>query len=139
VLWLCSHPLCSPQGVGGSCCCPVPARSCTPQVCHHAECQQLNRSSPLSLCEACDGHLHGTMHFDGHIRFDLPPPGEPGWLCPEPLMGHSGANRFSTARPQCSLTGSILARNVSTRSCPPRTSPASDVEDDDEGPADGRG
>uniref|UniRef100_A0A8V0Z8G3 Pleckstrin homology and RhoGEF domain containing G5 n=1 Tax=Gallus gallus TaxID=9031 RepID=A0A8V0Z8G3_CHICK len=49
------------------------------------------------------------MHFDGHIRFDLPPP------------------------------GSILARNVSTRSCPPRTSPASDVEDDDEGPADGRG
>ncbi|NXJ09671.1 PKHG5 protein, partial [Odontophorus gujanensis] len=79
------------------------------KVCHHAECQQLNRSSPLSLCEACDGHLHGTMHFDGHIRFDLPPP------------------------------GSILARNVSTRSCPPRTSPASDVEDDDEGPADGRG
>uniref|UniRef100_A0A493THJ0 Nephrocystin 4 n=1 Tax=Anas platyrhynchos platyrhynchos TaxID=8840 RepID=A0A493THJ0_ANAPP len=49
------------------------------------------------------------MHFDGHIRFDLPP------------------------------QGSILARNVSTRSCPPRTSPASDVEEDDEGPADGRG
>ncbi|XP_015738006.1 pleckstrin homology domain-containing family G member 5 isoform X1 [Coturnix japonica] len=79
------------------------------KVCHHAECQQLNCSSPLSLCEACDGRLHGTMHFDGHIRFDLPPP------------------------------GSILARNVSTRSCPPRTSPASDMEDDDEGSADGRG
>ncbi|NXK56008.1 PKHG5 protein, partial [Chauna torquata] len=80
-----------------------------PQVCHHAECQQLNRSSPLSLCEVCDGRLHSTMHFDGHIRFDLPP------------------------------QGSILARNVSTRSCPPRTSPASDVEEDDEGPVDGRG
>uniref|UniRef100_A0A8C8SID3 Pleckstrin homology and RhoGEF domain containing G5 n=1 Tax=Pelusios castaneus TaxID=367368 RepID=A0A8C8SID3_9SAUR len=49
------------------------------------------------------------MHFDGHIRFDLPPP------------------------------GSILARNVSTRSCPPRTSPASDMEEEDEGLTDGRG
>ncbi|XP_048374671.1 pleckstrin homology domain-containing family G member 5 isoform X3 [Sphaerodactylus townsendi] len=37
------------------------------------------------------------------------------------------------------LQGSVLARNVSTRSCPPRTSPASDVEDDDEGLMDGRG
>ncbi|NXC44422.1 PKHG5 protein, partial [Penelope pileata] len=79
------------------------------KVCHHAECQQLNHCSPLSLCEPCDGHLHGAMHCDGHIHFDLPPP------------------------------GSILARNMSTRSCPPRTSAASDVEDDDEGPADGRG
>ncbi|XP_050765290.1 pleckstrin homology domain-containing family G member 5 [Gymnogyps californianus] len=49
------------------------------------------------------------MHFDGHIRFDLPP------------------------------QGSILARNMSTRSCPPRTSPASDVEEEEEGPADSRG
>ncbi|NWY61871.1 PKHG5 protein, partial [Chionis minor] len=79
------------------------------KVCHHAECRQLNRSSPLSLCELCDGHLHGAMHFDGHIRFDLPP------------------------------HGSILARNMSTRSCPPRTSPASDVEEEEEeGPADSR-
>ncbi|NXT58761.1 PKHG5 protein, partial [Pluvianellus socialis] len=79
------------------------------KVCHHAECRQLNRSSPLSLCELCDGHLHGAMHFDGHIRFDLPP------------------------------QGSILARNMSTRSCPPRTSPASDVEEEEEeGPADSR-
>ncbi|PKU35048.1 hypothetical protein llap_14646 [Limosa lapponica baueri] len=45
-------------------------------VCHHAECQQLNRSGPLSLCEVCDSHLHGAMHFDGHIRFDLPPQGD---------------------------------------------------------------
>ncbi|KYO17324.1 pleckstrin-like proteiny domain-containing family G member 5 isoform B [Alligator mississippiensis] len=79
------------------------------RVCHHAECQQLNHHSPLSLCEACDSRFHSTMHFDGHIRFDLPP------------------------------QGSILARNVSTRSCPPRTSPASDVEEDDEGLMDGKG
>ncbi|XP_071431600.1 pleckstrin homology domain-containing family G member 5 isoform X2 [Pithys albifrons albifrons] len=49
------------------------------------------------------------MHFDGHIRFDLPP------------------------------QGSILSRNMSTRSCPPRTSPASDVEEEEEGPAESRG
>ncbi|NWR65807.1 PKHG5 protein, partial [Bucorvus abyssinicus] len=78
------------------------------KVCHHAECPQLSCSGPLSLRELCDGHLHGTMHFDGHIRFDLPP------------------------------QGSILARNMSTRSCPPRTSPASDVEEE-EGSADSRG
>ncbi|XP_030918195.1 pleckstrin homology domain-containing family G member 5, partial [Geospiza fortis] len=38
-----------------------------------------------------------------------------------------------------SSTGSILARNMSTRSCPPRTSPASDVEEEEEGPAESRG
>ncbi|XP_055559494.1 pleckstrin homology domain-containing family G member 5 isoform X1 [Falco cherrug] len=79
------------------------------KVCHHVECRQLNRSGPLSLCELCDGRLHGAMHFDGHIRFNLPP------------------------------QGSILARNMSTRSCPPRTSPASDVEEEEEGPAESRG
>ncbi|XP_064253198.1 pleckstrin homology domain-containing family G member 5 isoform X1 [Passer domesticus] len=77
--------------------------------CHHAECRQLSRSGPLSLCELCDGRLHGAMHFDGHIRFELSP------------------------------QGSILARNMSTRSCPPRTSPASDVEEEEEGPAESRG
>ncbi|NXV65317.1 PKHG5 protein, partial [Molothrus ater] len=77
--------------------------------CHHAECRQLSRSGPLSLCELCDGRLHGAMHFDGHIRFDLSP------------------------------QGSILARNMSTRSCPPRTSPPSDVEEEEEGPAESRG
>ncbi|NXM81167.1 PKHG5 protein, partial [Oenanthe oenanthe] len=77
--------------------------------CHHAECRQLSRSGPLSLCELCDGRLHGAMHFDGHIRFDLPP------------------------------QGSILARNMSTRSCPPRTSPASDVEEEEECPTESRG
>ncbi len=30
-------------------------------------------------------------------------------------------------------SGSILARNVSTRSCPPRTSPPSDLDEDEEG------
>ncbi|XP_066493565.1 pleckstrin homology domain-containing family G member 5 [Tiliqua scincoides] len=79
------------------------------EVCHHTRCQQLNHSSPLHLCETCDGRFHSAMHFDGHIRFDLPP------------------------------QGSILARNVSTRSCPPRTSPASDVEEEDEGLMDGKG
>ncbi|MBN3307723.1 PKHG5 protein, partial [Amia calva] len=43
------------------------------------------------------------MHFDRHPRFDLQP------------------------------QGSILARNVSTRSCPPRTSPPSDLEEEDGG------
>ncbi|NWI42599.1 PKHG5 protein, partial [Picathartes gymnocephalus] len=77
--------------------------------CHHAECRLLSRSGPLSLCELCDGRLHGAMHFDGHIRLDLPP------------------------------QGSILARNMSTRSCPPRTSPASDVEEEEEGLGENRG
>ncbi|NWI66823.1 PKHG5 protein, partial [Todus mexicanus] len=45
----------------------------------------------------------------GHVRFDLPP------------------------------QGSVLARNMSTRSCPPRTSPASDMEEEEEGPVDSRG
>ncbi|XP_036781275.2 pleckstrin homology domain-containing family G member 5 isoform X11 [Manis pentadactyla] len=49
------------------------------------------------------------MHYDGHIRFDLTP------------------------------QGSVLARNVSTRSCPPRTSPAVDLEEDEESSVDGRG
>ncbi|XP_039223122.1 pleckstrin homology domain-containing family G member 5 isoform X2 [Crotalus tigris] len=79
------------------------------KVCHHAKCEQVNHHSPLHLCEACDGQIHGAMHFDRHIRFDLPPP------------------------------GSILARNVSTRSCPPRTSPASDVEEEAEPLIDGKG
>ncbi|XP_063292516.1 pleckstrin homology domain-containing family G member 5 isoform X1 [Pelobates fuscus] len=72
------------------------------KVCHHADCQQMNQMNPLNLCETCDIKFHSTMHFDRHIRFDLPP------------------------------QGSILARNVSTRSCPPRTSQASDVEEEDE-------
>ncbi|MEE6483630.1 hypothetical protein FKM82_013620 [Ascaphus truei] len=69
----------------------------------------MNQKNPLNLCELCDIKFHSTMHFDRHIRFDLPP------------------------------QGSILARNVSTRSCPPRTSPASDVEEDDEELMDGKG
>ncbi|KAL7978578.1 hypothetical protein Chor_005560, partial [Crotalus horridus] len=46
------------------------------KVCHHAKCEQVNHHSPLHLCEACDGQIHGAMHFDRHIRFDLPPPGD---------------------------------------------------------------
>ncbi|XP_078111912.1 pleckstrin homology domain-containing family G member 5 isoform X1 [Sander vitreus] len=76
-------------------------------VCHHPDCQDLNNKSPLHLCESCDSHSHSentdNMHFDRHPRFDLQP------------------------------QASILARNVSTRSCPPRTSPPSDLEEEDEG------
>ncbi|XP_042264516.1 pleckstrin homology domain-containing family G member 5 isoform X3 [Thunnus maccoyii] len=76
-------------------------------VCHHPDCQDLNSKSPLHLCESCDSRCHSentdNMHFDRHPRFDLQP------------------------------QASILARNVSTRSCPPRTSPPSDLEEEDEG------
>ncbi|XP_006873173.1 PREDICTED: pleckstrin homology domain-containing family G member 5 isoform X2 [Chrysochloris asiatica] len=79
------------------------------KVCHHADCQQLHRRGPLNLCEACDSKFHSAMHYDGHVRFDLP------------------------------LQGSVLARNVSTRSCPPRTSPVVDLEEEEEGSMDGKG
>ncbi|GAB1289290.1 Pleckstrin homology domain-containing family G member 5 [Apodemus speciosus] len=46
------------------------------KVCHHADCQQLHHRGPLNLCEACDGKFHNTMHYDGHVRFDLPPQGD---------------------------------------------------------------
>ncbi|KAL0603546.1 Pleckstrin homology domain-containing family G member 5 [Plecturocebus cupreus] len=85
------------------------ARDGEGQVCHHADCQQLHRRGPLNLCEACDSKFHSTMHYDGHVRFDLPP------------------------------QGSVLARNVSTRSCPPRTSPAVDLEEEEESSVDGKG
>ncbi|XP_045065404.1 pleckstrin homology domain-containing family G member 5 isoform X2 [Coregonus clupeaformis] len=83
-----------------------PDRRQASKVCHHPDCLDLNNKSPLHLCESCDSrcHLEETdMHFDRHPRFDLQP------------------------------QGSILARNVSTRSCPPRTSPPSDLEEEDEG------
>ncbi|KAI1231469.1 Pleckstrin y domain-containing family G member 5, partial [Lamprotornis superbus] len=102
------HPSCQ-HSISGSSGQALPDGLVSPQECHHAECRQLSRSGPLSLCELCDGRLHGAMHFDGHIRFDLP------------------------------QQGSILARNMSTRSCPPRTSPASDVEEEEECPAESRG
>ncbi|XP_060793389.1 pleckstrin homology domain-containing family G member 5 isoform X4 [Neoarius graeffei] len=81
--------------------------SFSPQVCHHPDCQDLNNKSPLHLCESCDSRCHSdetdNMHFDRHPRFDLQP------------------------------QSSILARNVSTRSCPPRTSPPSDPDEEEEG------
>uniref|UniRef100_A0A8B9K767 Pleckstrin homology domain containing, family G (with RhoGef domain) member 5a n=1 Tax=Astyanax mexicanus TaxID=7994 RepID=A0A8B9K767_ASTMX len=71
---------------------------------------ELRDGSPLHLCESCDSRYHpvadGNMHFDRHPRFDLQP------------------------------QGSILARNVSTRSCPPRTAPPSDLEEGEEGGCD---
>ncbi|KAJ8400276.1 hypothetical protein AAFF_G00399700 [Aldrovandia affinis] len=80
------------------------------QVCHHPDCQDLNNKTPLNLCESCDSRRHteesDSMHFDRHPRFDLQP------------------------------QGSILARNVSTRSCPPRTSPPSDLEEEEDGGSD---
>ncbi|XP_077007591.1 pleckstrin homology domain-containing family G member 5 isoform X2 [Tamandua tetradactyla] len=79
------------------------------KVCHHIDCQELHRRGPLNLCEACDGKFHSAMQYDGHVRFDLPP------------------------------RGSVLARNVSTRSCPPRTSPAVDLDEEEEGAMDGKG
>ncbi|XP_021099035.1 pleckstrin homology domain-containing family G member 5 isoform X3 [Heterocephalus glaber] len=89
--------------------CIANPRSPCPQVCHHTDCQQLHCRGPLNLCEACDSKFHSTGHYDGHVRFDLPP------------------------------RGSVLARNVSTRSCPPRTSPAVDLEEEEESATDGRG
>uniref|UniRef100_A0A8C2M0Y3 Pleckstrin homology domain containing, family G (with RhoGef domain) member 5 n=2 Tax=Cricetulus griseus TaxID=10029 RepID=A0A8C2M0Y3_CRIGR len=93
-------------------CCQNPAcmdKGRATKVCHHADCQQLHRQGPLNLCEACDSKFHSAKHYDGHVRFDLPP------------------------------QGSVLARNVSTRSCPPRTSPAADLEEEEESFVDGRG
>uniref|UniRef100_A0A673BGX9 Pleckstrin homology domain-containing family G member 5-like n=1 Tax=Sphaeramia orbicularis TaxID=375764 RepID=A0A673BGX9_9TELE len=90
-------------------CCPLflSVFACCVQVCHHPDCQDLNNKSPLHLCESCDSRCHSentdNMHFDRHPRFDLQP------------------------------QASILARNVSTRSCPSRTSPPSDLEEEDEG------
>ncbi|XP_067873355.1 pleckstrin homology domain-containing family G member 5-like isoform X2 [Heterodontus francisci] len=78
------------------------------KVCHHGDCQEINNQTPLNLCASCDSKLHDTMHFDRHIRFDLPP------------------------------QGSVLARNVSTRSCPPQTRHSSDREEDDESGIDGK-
>lgn len=87
-----------------------PERRRASKVCHHPDCQDLNHKSPLHLCESCDSRSHSentdNMHFDRHPRFDLQP------------------------------QASILARNVSTRSCPPRTSPPSDLEEEDEGNGD---
>ncbi|XP_064155305.1 pleckstrin homology domain-containing family G member 5 isoform X2 [Anguilla rostrata] len=87
-----------------------PDRRHATKVCHHPRCQELNNRSPLCLCESCDSRCHpdetDSMHYDRHPRFDLQP------------------------------QGSILARNVSTRSCPPRTSPPSDLEEEEEGGSD---
>lgn len=83
-----------------------PERRHASKVCHHPNCQELNSKSPMHLCESCDSRCHldesDSMHFDRHPRFDVQP------------------------------QGSILARNVSTRSCPPRMSPPSDLEEEEE-------
>ncbi|TKC51559.1 hypothetical protein EI555_002204 [Monodon monoceros] len=69
------------------------------KICHHADCQQLHRQGPLSLCEACDSKFHGAMHYDGHVRFDLPPQG--------PSEGHELTVNDETqvhCRPFCSTS-----------------------------------
>uniref|UniRef100_A0A9J7X6B7 Pleckstrin homology domain containing, family G (with RhoGef domain) member 5a n=1 Tax=Cyprinus carpio carpio TaxID=630221 RepID=A0A9J7X6B7_CYPCA len=87
-----------------------PERRLASKVCHHLSCQDLRDGSPLHLCESCDSNCHPVVHdgmlFDRHPRFDLQP------------------------------QSSILARNVSTRSCPPRTGPPSDMEDGEDGYSD---
>nr|XP_009304321.1 pleckstrin homology domain-containing family G member 5 isoform X3 [Danio rerio] len=87
-----------------------PEQRLASKVCHHPSCQDLRDGSPLHLCESCDSICHPAAHdgmiFDRHPRFDLQP------------------------------QGSILARNVSTRSCPPRTGPPSDMEDGEDGCSD---
>ncbi|KAK1799572.1 hypothetical protein P4O66_000451 [Electrophorus voltai] len=84
-----------------------PERPLAAKVCHHPLCEGLRGGSPLHLCESCDSRCHtvpdGNMVFDRHPRFDLQP------------------------------QGSILARNMSTRSCPPRTGLVSDLEEGDDG------
>ncbi|XP_065817267.1 pleckstrin homology domain-containing family G member 5 isoform X3 [Labrus bergylta] len=101
---VCQHPEC-------------PERRRASKVCHHPDCQDLNSKSPLHLCESCDSRFHSentdNMHFDRHPRFDLQP---------QVFFCHFWNEQAS-----------ILARNVSTRSCPPRTSPPSDLEEEDEG------
>ncbi|XP_076860550.1 pleckstrin homology domain-containing family G member 5 isoform X4 [Brachyhypopomus gauderio] len=83
-----------------------PQRPLAAKVCHHPLCEDLRGGSPLHLCESCDSRCHpapeGNMLFERHPRFDLQP------------------------------QASILARNVSTRSCPPRTGLISDLEEGDE-------
>ncbi|XP_041859152.1 LOW QUALITY PROTEIN: pleckstrin homology domain-containing family G member 5 [Melanotaenia boesemani] len=84
-----------------------PDRRRASKVCHHPDCQDLNSKSPLHLCESCDSRCHSentdNMHFDRHPRFNLQP------------------------------QASILARNVSTRSCPPLTSAPPHLEEGNEG------
>lgn len=61
--------------------------------------------------------------------------GGPQALC---LCGRPHLRAKNVTRPPFSK-GSVLARNVSTRSCPPRTSPAADLEEEEEGCTDGKG
>lgn len=51
----------------------------------------------------------------------------------------TGDMEASTTLLPLNSTGSVLARNVSTRSCPPRTSPAVDLEEEEESCMDGKG
>ncbi|XP_052465714.1 pleckstrin homology domain-containing family G member 5-like isoform X2 [Carassius gibelio] len=87
-----------------------PERRLASKVCHHPSCQDVRDGSPLHLCESCDSNCHPVtrdgMLFDRHPRFDLQP------------------------------QSSILTRNVSTRSCPPRTGLPSDMEDGEDGYSD---
>ncbi|XP_062842593.1 pleckstrin homology domain-containing family G member 5 [Trichomycterus rosablanca] len=84
-----------------------PQRCTASKVCHHPLRQDLRNDSTLHLCESCDSSCHlesgDKMLFDRHPRIDL------------------------------QAQGPSLARNMSTRSCPPRASLSSDLEEGDEG------
>ncbi|KAM8796427.1 pleckstrin homology domain-containing family G member 5 [Eudromia elegans] len=84
--------------------------------CHDAEC-------PPEPC--------GAMNCHGPPRLELPLPGERCW--------HQDAGATSAlCHLPCSPAGSVLARNMSTRSCPPRTGPAPGHDEDTDSAGDGR-
>ena len=41
------------------------------QVCHHEDCQEINRGNPLLLCLKCD-EVHHLGASSNHARFDVP-------------------------------------------------------------------
>ncbi|KAL2103895.1 hypothetical protein ACEWY4_000763 [Coilia grayii] len=77
----------------------------SPDVCHHLDSQGLDAETSLPHCSLCDVHVDSSQVDSMH--FDR--------------------------RPHFDLQqGSIVSRNVSTRSCPPpRTSPPSDLEEEE--------
>ena len=95
--------------------CPAHLLPLAAQVCHHAGCQQLHHRGPLNLCEACDSKFHSTMHYDGHVRFDLPPQGKHGSGRPARSLGGSlqvpclGAQSLGNCR---SLDGTMRRTRV---------------------------
>ncbi|KAK1803552.1 hypothetical protein P4O66_020971, partial [Electrophorus voltai] len=74
-------------------------------------------------------HTHYTSHLGS-----LSPVPFPSWMGQDgSVPGEDLHLDTASHSPVCVSAGSILARNVSTRSCPPRTSPPSDLEEEEEG------